>query len=108
MAFHSLRVLVLSSRGALVGEAEERDRAGDIRLRADVVGYPAAVREKVMGTRSPGGDQLVTDGAREGQIRRPLAVEMTELTPAQGELDAAKPVRLLGDAGPAEDRPARG
>ena len=46
------------------------------------------------------GDQLVAYAAGERQIGDAVAVEVTELTPAQAELGAAEPVRRRFHARP--------
>lgn len=49
------------------------------------------------------GDQFVADPPRERKVSDPVAVKMTELAPADPELDAAEPVRRSLNARPRRD-----
>jgi hypothetical protein len=53
-----------------------------------------------MRLRSARSDQPVADAARERQVGDPVAMQMAELTPAEKELDAAKPMPASLHTGP--------
>jgi hypothetical protein len=89
-----------SGDGAIVGEAEQLDRAFDIVRLADRERDPSRVRQDVMWSGATGRDQFVPDPARKRKIGDPVAVQMPELTAADPKLDTTESMRSDLDGRP--------
>ena len=89
---------------ALVAEAEQLDRLGHVLLAPDRETHPAGVGEDVVRPRAPRVDEHVADRAREREVGQAsgVAVQVTELSLPEPELDSAEPVRVSRHALPRE------
>jgi hypothetical protein len=94
-----------SGRGGdrpFVGESEQLDRARHVLLATDPVADPTAVGEHVVPLRLSLRDELLADADGKREIGQVIAVEMTDLPPAEPKLEAAETMRRRFDAGPTE------
>jgi hypothetical protein len=75
-------------------------------LRAfDPVADPSGVGKDVVRAGATGGDELVANAAREGEVGQAVAVQVTELSTAEQELDTSEAMGPCRDARPGQHLP---
>src|SRR5262249_19054476 len=84
----------------VVVQTEQSDDAREIALIVNVVTHPTRVWINVMRLGPARSHQLISDQKRKRQVRKPVAVQVSQLSASEPELRSAKTVRSGGDAGP--------
>jgi hypothetical protein len=96
----------MCGKGPVVCHPEEVECALDAVLTVDGNRDPPRVGDRSMGQRTARHDELVANPAWEGDVGVALAVQVSELTPAESELDATEAVVADLDVRPGSDHGA--
>src|SRR5437667_8625958 len=79
---------------SFVVQAEQGDDQGHVFRTTDPPAHPARLRQHMMRAGPAARNQFVAAPRRKRQVGQPVAVEMSDLTMVEGELDAAETVRM--------------